>query len=103
MADIYIIQLVGVILAIGGAMALTASAHIFGTPPSPADRRRASDEWNHRRNARRLPVNLDTIASMVFLLGGIGILAWSKFNLCAFLAYWLPPLPDLAKLLLSCQ
>jgi|ERR1044071_8409464 hypothetical protein len=98
-----LIQLVGVVLTLAGLIALTASAHVFGTPMSPAEKQRASDEWNRRRDAYRLPVNLDAVISAIFLLGGISILAWSKFELCAFLSYWLPPLPDAIKLLLSCR
>src|SRR6185295_18402397 len=98
-----LIQLVGVVLTIAGLIALTASAHVFGTPISPAEKQRASDEWNRRKDAYRLPVNLDTIVSAVFFLGGISILAWSKFELCTFLVYWFPPLPDAIKLLLSCK
>jgi hypothetical protein len=103
MANIYIIQLVGVMLATAGIIALTASAHLFGMPLSPADKRRASDEWNRKRDVYSLPINLESIISAIFFLGGIGILAWSKFELCAFLAYWLPPLPDAVRLLLSCR
>jgi len=103
MANVYLVQLVGVILAVAGMMALTASARVFGTPLSPAEKRRSSDEWNRRRDVYRLPINIETIASIVFFLGGIGILAWSKFNLCAFLAYWFPPLPEAMRLLLSCK
>jgi hypothetical protein len=103
MANIYLIQLVGVVLAAAGMIALTASAHLFGTPLSPAERRRAGDEWNRRRDVYRLPFNFDVIVSTIFFLGGIGILAWSKFNLCAFLAYWLPSLPPVVRLLLSCR
>ena len=98
-----LIQLVGVVLTIAGLIALTASAHVFGTPVSPAEKRRASDEWNRRKDAYRLPVNPDTIVSAIFFLGRISILAWSKFELCTFLVYWFPPLPDAIKLLLSCK
>jgi hypothetical protein len=98
-----LIQLVGVVLTVAGLIALTASAHVFGTPISPAEKRRASDEWNRRRDAYRLPVNLDTIVSAIFLLGGISILAWSKFELCTFLVYWFPPMPDAIRVLLSCR
>ena len=95
--------MIGVVLAVAGIIALTASAHLFGTPMSPAERRRASDEWNRRRNAYHLPFNLETIVSTIFFLGGICILIWSNFELCAFLAYWLPPLPDVARIVLSCK
>src|SRR5574339_851749 len=103
MASIYLIQLVGVMLAIAGMIALTVSAHLFGTPLSPTEKRRASDEWNHKRDVYRLPISLETITAIIFFLGGIGILVWSKFNLCSFLAYWLPSLPETVRLLLSCR
>jgi hypothetical protein len=103
MANVYLTQMVGLVLAIAGFMALTASAHLFGTPLSPAERQRASDEWNRKRGVYRLPLNLDSIVSAVFFLAGIGILVWSRFDLCSFLAYWFPPLPEAAKLLLSCR
>jgi hypothetical protein len=102
-ANDYLIQLVGVVLTVAGLIALTASAHVFGTPISPAEKRRASDEWNRRRDAYRLPVNLDTVVSAIFFLGGIGILVWSKFEFCGFLVYWFPSMPDAIKLLLSCR
>ena len=89
-------------LAIAGIIGMTAAAHLFGTPVTPAEKRRASDEWNLRRDAYRLPITLETVAAIVFFLGGIGILAWSKFNLCGFLAYWVPSLPEAIQLLLSC-
>jgi hypothetical protein len=99
----HLIQLLGVVLTTAGLIALTASAHIFGTPLSPAEKRRASDEWNRKRDAYRLPINLETVVSAIFFLGGIGILVWSKFEFCTFLAYWFPPLPDALKLLLACR
>jgi hypothetical protein len=102
-ANDYLIQLVGVVLTVAGLIALTASAHVFGTPISPAEKRRASDEWNRRRDAYRLPVNLDTVVSAIFFLGGISILVWSKFEFCGFLVYWFPSMPDAIKLLLSCR
>src|SRR5919112_641477 len=102
MPEIFIVQLVGVVLAMTGFIALTASVGLFGSPLSAADKRRASDEWNRKRNAYRLPISLETIVSTIFLLGGIGILLWSSFELCGFLGYWFPPLPELAKLVLSC-
>jgi predicted small integral membrane protein len=90
-------------LAIAGMIALTFSAHLFGTPLSPIEKRRASDEWNRKTDAYRLPISLETITATIFFLGGIGILGWSKFNLCAFLAHWLPSLPETVRLLLSCR
>lgn len=101
--NIFIIQFIGVIMIVAGMVALTASAHAFGTPLSPAEMRRASDEWNRKRNVYRLPISPETIVSLLIFLGGLGILAWSKFELCAFLGYWLPSLPREIKLLLSCR
>ena len=103
MANEYLIQLVGVVLTVAGLIALTASAHVFGTPVSPAEKRRASDEWNRQRDAYRLPVNLETIVSAIFFLGGVSILVWAKFEFCTFFAYWFPPMPDTLKILLSCR
>lgn len=103
MANNYLIQLVGVVLTVAGLIALTASTHVFGTPISPSEKQRASDEWNRRTDSYRLPVNLDTVVSAIFFLGGIGILVWSKFEFCTFLVYWFPPMPDAIKLLLSCR
>jgi len=102
MANMLLIQLIGVVLTIAGLISLMASAHVFGIPLSPAEKRRASDEWNHKRDVYRLPINLETVVSAFFFLGGIGILIWSKFDFCTFLAYWFPPLPDAVKLLLAC-
>ena len=103
MVNIYLTQLVGVMLAGAGMLALMASAHLFGTPLTPADRKKASDEWNRRANGFSLPISLSTILSTVVFLGGIGILTWSKFNACVFLGYWLPTLPEAIKLLLTCK
>lgn len=102
MEEIFIIQFVGAVLAITGFIALTASAGLFGYPLSPADKRRASDEWNRKPNTYRLPIGLETIVSLIFLFAGIGILVWSRFELCGFLAYWFPPLPEVLKSVLSC-
>lgn len=103
MPNLLLIQLIGVVLTMAGLISLMASAHVFGIPLSPAEKRRASDEWNRKRDAYRLPINLDTVVSAIFFLGGIGILIWSKFEFCTFLAYWFPPLPDVVKLLLACK
>jgi hypothetical protein len=103
MPNDHLIQLIGVVLTVAGLIALTASAHVFGTPPSPAEKRRASDEWNRKRDTYRLPINLETVISAIFFLGGIGILVWSKFEFCAFLAYWFPPTPEAIKLLMACR
>jgi hypothetical protein len=53
-------------------------------------------------DAYHLPINWTTLASGVFFLGGIAILTWSKFNMCTFLLYWIPDLPDAVKLLMAC-
>jgi hypothetical protein len=103
MPNVLLIHLIGVVLTLAGLIALMASAHVFGIPLSPAEKRRASDEWNRKRDAYRLPINLETVVSAIFFLSGIGILVWSKFELCVFLAYWFPPLPDAVKLLLACR
>ena len=101
MANPYLIQLIGVLLVGAGAVALTAAAQVFGTPLT----REEEERLNIRKggNWYRLPINLETIASAAVFLAGMGILWWSNFNLCAFLAYWLPGLPEAIRLLLSCR
>jgi hypothetical protein len=101
--NIFLIQMIGFVLTVAGMIALTASTHLFGTPMSHVERQRASDEWNRKRSVYRLPLNLETIVSGIFFLSGIGILIWSKFEFCAFLAFWMPSLPDVARVLLSCR
>jgi hypothetical protein len=103
MANEHMIHLVGVVLTVAGSIALIASAHVFGSPQSPADKRQASDEWNRRRDTYRFPVDLEMIVSAIFFVGGIAILIWSRFELCAFLAYWLPSMPAAIRVLLSCR
>jgi len=100
MGNPYVIQLMGVLLTAAGLAALTASAYVYGRPLTRNEKFRMG---NDRRNARRLPLNLETIASTVFVLIGLGILNWSNFNLCAYLAYWLPSLSSSLRFWLSCQ
>jgi len=99
----YFVQLIGILLTVAGMIALTVSARLFGTPLSNEEKRRAGDKRNRGGDVYRLPINLEVIVSTAFFLGGIGILTWSKFNLCVFLAYWLPGLPEALRLLLSCR
>jgi hypothetical protein len=102
MANFYLIQLIGVILVIAGLIALMASTRLFGPRLSPAEKRMSSDEWNRRRDRYRWPINFETLAATLVLAGGVAILIWSKFDLCVFLAYWIPPLPLTVRLFLSC-
>ena len=44
----------GLVLAIAGMIGLTASAHLFGTPLSPTEKRRASDEWNRDHHGHNI-------------------------------------------------
>jgi len=103
MTNPYFIQFIGVLLTAAGMIALAVSAYLFGTPLSCEEKRRAGRDWERKGDVYRLPINLETLASAVFLLGGFALLTWTKFNLCAFLAYWLPSLPEAIRLLLSCR
>jgi hypothetical protein len=96
----YFMQLIGIILAGAGMVALTAAAHIFGKPLSREERLRTGER---RSNVSRLPLNLETIASAGVCVAGISILTWTKFNLCAFLIYWLPDLPVAIRFWLACS
>jgi hypothetical protein len=100
MTNPYVIQVVGVLLTAAGLSALTASAYVYGRPLTRDEKLRMRDE---RKHIRRLPVNPETIASTAFVLIGLGVLNWSNFNLCAYLAYWLPSLSSSIKFWLSCQ
>ena len=100
MVNIYFIQLIGVLVTGLGMIALTVSYYLYGTPLSRDDEIRLKKVG---KGFRRMPFNLETILSAVFFLGGMWILSWSKFNLCAFLNYWLPTMPDAIMFLLSCR
>ena len=99
MINPYLIQLIGILLTGAGIAALTAATQVFGTPLTHAERRELGKEGNWHR----LPINLATVASGAVLLAGVGLLTWSKFNLCAFLAYWVPNLDAGIKFWLSCR
>jgi len=100
MANIYFIQLIGVLVTGLGMIALTASYYLYGNPLS-RDEEIRMDKMG--KGFRRMPLNFETIASAVFFLGGMGILTWSKFSPCAFLNYWLPTMPDAIMFLISCR
>jgi hypothetical protein len=100
MTNLYLIQLVGILLVGAGIVALTAAAYSYGKPLTREER---LDIGKGDKNIYRLPINLETIASSAVFLGGMGLLWWTKFNFCGFLAYWLPDLPEAIRLLLSCQ
>ena len=100
MGNLYVIQLVGVLLMAAGLAALIASAYVYGRPLTRDGKGRRGHERNRMRG---LPIHLETIASSAFVLVGLGILNWSNFNICAYLAYWLPGLSDSIKFWLSCR
>jgi hypothetical protein len=103
MQNNYIVQLIGVLITGAGVLALTASTYLYGTPLTREEKRMAARDERSSGTLYRLPFNLETIASALFLLGGIGILTWSKFELCSFLAYWLPDLPNALIFLFTCR
>jgi len=98
MANIYIIQLIGVLLVAAGLAALIASAYVLGRPPTRDEQSRTDSNSSHR-----LPINLQTAASTAFVLSGMGILTWSKFDICVYLAYWLPGMSESIRFWLSCR
>jgi len=100
MANVYFIQLIGVLVTGLGMIALSASYYLYGKPLSRDDEIRMNRTG---KGLRRMPLNLETIISAFFFLGGMGILTWSKFSPCAFLNYWLPTMPDALMFLLSCK
>jgi len=100
MSNPYFIQFIGILLTTIGVVAITVASRIFGKPLTREERIRMGDKTS---GTYRLPINLETIASAVLFLAGVGILKWSDFSLCAFLAHWLPDLPEAIRLLLSCR
>lgn len=103
MQNIYIVQLIGVLITGAGVLALTASTYLYGTPLTREEKRKAGRNGHPSGMTYRLPFKLETLASALFLLGGIGILTWSKFELCPFLAHWLPDLPGAVRFLWTCR
>jgi len=43
---------------------------------------------------------IQLIGIILVFSGGVAILIWWRFNLCAFLEYWLPPLESVLKVML---
>jgi|OpeIllAssembly_1097287.scaffolds.fasta_scaffold2966108_1 hypothetical protein len=103
MTNTYFIQLVGMLLILAGGVALTVSARLFGTSLTREEKSRAGGDWDRKGRVYKLPINLETLASAAFLAGGLGILSWTKFNLCAFLIHWLPNLPEAVRLMFACR
>ena len=99
MGNLYVIQLVGVLITAAGLAASIASAYVYGRSLRRDEKFRMGKQ---RPNPRRLPINFETVASMAFVLLGLGVLNWSNFNICAYLAYWLPGLSTSIRFLLSC-
>ena len=100
MTNPYVLQLIGILFAAAGLIALSAAGYIYGKPLTRDERIRRGEE---RRNVRSLPLNMETIGSVALILIGISILTWSKFDSCLFLNHWLPNLPDGVKFFLSCR
>ena len=83
-----------------GVIVLVAVTTVYGRPLSNEERLRMGEK---NRSLYRLPVNIETIIAALILLAGIGVLAWSKFNLCAFISYWAPNLPNAVMAALKCR
>jgi len=66
---------------------LTASAYVFGRPPTRTEEARIG-----RNSSRRLLISLQTAAATDFVLSGMGNLA-----------HWLPSLSEAIRFWLSCR
>jgi hypothetical protein len=97
-ANIYFVQFIGVLITAAGIVALIASAKLYGTPLTREEQERSGQ----RGDSYRLPINLTTIASTAFFLGGMGILTWAKFEMYSFLNHWMSNLPEVMRIFLSC-
>ncbi|HKI54639.1 MAG TPA: hypothetical protein VJ987_10985 [Anaerolineales bacterium] len=96
----YIIQSIGLTITAIGILALVALTNLYGRPLSDEERLRMGEK---SRSLYRLPINIETIIAALILLVGIGILGWSKFDLCTFVSYWMPNLPNAFMATLKCR
>ena len=71
MTNLYLIQLIGILLTGAGMIALAATAQLFGKPLTRDERLSMGEK---RSKFYRLPINLETVASAVVFLAGVGIL-----------------------------
>jgi len=99
MRDPFIIQAIGLAIASIGVLALIAVTTLYGRPLSDEERLKLGRE---DRGTFKLPINIETIIATLILLCGIGILAWSKFDICTFTAHWLPNLPGYVTRAFQC-
>jgi len=100
MRNPYIIQSIGLAVTAIGVLALIAMMTLYGRPVSREDRHRPGEK---NRVGFNLPINIETIISTIIMLCGLGILAWSNFDLCKFIVYWLPNLPKTLMITLQCR
>jgi len=100
MINQFILQATGLALTVIGSIALVALTTIYGRPLSIEERRKVGEKW---ANAYRLPFNRETVIAALVLLLGVGILAYSKFDLCLLLAHWVPNLPSTMISMLQCN
>ena len=99
MKNPYIIQAVGLAISAIGVLALIAVMTIYGRPLSDDERLRLGRE---NRGEFKLPINIETIFAAIIFLSGVGILYWSKFELCTFTAHWVPNLPGFLMSTIHC-
>jgi hypothetical protein len=100
MSNPYVIQSIGLVITAVGILALIAFTTLYGRPLSDDERIRMGEK---RRDRYRLPINLETLLATVILLGGVGILYWSKFDPCLFIGHWVPNLPDTIMASFQCK
>ena len=96
----YTIQFIGLAMTAIGVIALVAVRTVYGRPLTNEERLRMGEK---SRSLYRLPINIETMIAALILLAGIGILGWSKFDLCTFVSYWIPNLPNVFMATLRCR
>ena len=103
MQNVYLVQLFALLLAGCGLLGLALTSQLFGTPLTRAEKHRLGDDWEDKGTVYRLPINLETIVCALLLIGGLGLLAWSKFEFCGFVTYWIPNVPQAFHTMLNCR
>jgi hypothetical protein len=103
MENYYILQLRGILLALTGMAGLALAGQVFGRRLNASEKRRLGDDWAQKSTVYRLPFRWETLLFLGFILGGGYMLAVTHFEVCRFLAYWLPDLPQAARMMFACR
>lgn len=85
--NVFLIQLLGVILTGAGLLGWSIYAAVYGMPLTNSEQRRTH---GHHSGSQvfSLPINMETLALGLLIAAGVGILTLTHFSACAFIGYW---------------